>query len=732
MLHLSTDPIAKLVAESEQRLKDARHKPLATNPDDGEVPVQRPEAFDLLGAAETCGLVDDPGFNEILGTMKSWEEAHATAKKPRNGDGEWKEVFFSALQTLLRETLYTKDKAQRKTHMQRVYDWYSEKMQHFDRIELAGRKEPEGSTHALKGFGSTRTTRREWSEGSVDKMEDEGSSEMVNELSITTKNLSFNEDGTLLEETVKEVVGSPTSAEDRAAHVRRQMAQYQSRNLHSSYKKRLATHGLLLKPEAEPWHRPGADVERISSAATEIYGDPSNWEKNPDEQKDFHQRYPWADPSFDKLSASEQRVKLGTNTQASATRQAAWPDPESQKLAAIKDAVVSEGMGAVAAERAIRMGTAGPGAELRDSNVPVSRQRPQTAPVQRDEDPNAGQWRAKNNFTFYTPSDDPKELRMHAMFREGQQKRLEKHQRDLEMSTAIQDWTMNRSRIEEEVNRREAASKWEPRHGPWGGQPRAATRILDVHADDDDDDDEEDDDVEIFEDDGEEDFAPGVEGKPDENSDPKNKPVSAVKKKPRPKSRGAMWLSSYHKQSFHRLEYKKPTPAPKPSSAHRPMYVQRPESAVRLVAAGSPREEFGVKPANQPPRPMSSLPTKARPMSATEYRKKRVAEHGPKAQQLTDDGKPPDIPIPSPDPEWTREQTQFRVEQSKELQGVREAFARRGQRMPMATIERALTLPKERTFEECMSAMQTATYMLKKDPNAASKKKKKGKKKKKK
>lgn len=241
-------------------------------------------------------------------------------------------------------------------------------------------------------------------------------------------------------------------------------------------------------------------------------------------------------------------------------------------MAAIREAVVTEDMGHVAAERAIRMATAGPGAELRDSNVQVSRQRPQTAPVGRKvQEPKAAQWRAQNNFTFYTPSDDPKELRMHAMFREGQQKRLEQHQRELEMSSAIQQWSESRSRIEEEVSRREEAAKWEPRQGPWGGQQRASTRILDVKAVDDEDEDEDDDDFEIVYDEEEEDFAPGVEGKPDENSDPAKKPMSAIKKKPRPKSRGAMWLSSYHKQSFHRLEYKKPAPAPKPSSAHRPM-----------------------------------------------------------------------------------------------------------------------------------------------------------------
>lgn len=49
--------------------------------DDGEVAVQRPEAFDLEGAAEVCGLEEDPGFIEMLGTMKRWEETLAASKK---------------------------------------------------------------------------------------------------------------------------------------------------------------------------------------------------------------------------------------------------------------------------------------------------------------------------------------------------------------------------------------------------------------------------------------------------------------------------------------------------------------------------------------------------------------------------------------------------------------------------------------------------------------------------
>eukprot|EP00658_Telonema_sp_P-2_P032928 TRINITY_DN24271_c0_g1_i3.p1 TRINITY_DN24271_c0_g1~~TRINITY_DN24271_c0_g1_i3.p1 ORF type:complete len:156 (+),score=30.90 TRINITY_DN24271_c0_g1_i3:189-656(+) len=155
------------------------------------------------------------------------------------------------------------------------------------------------------------------------------------------------------------------------------------------------------------------------------------------------------------------------------------------------------------------------------------------------------------------------------------------------------------------------------------------------------------------------------------------------------------------------------------------MYVQRPESAICL-------NQHSVEP-NRTTRPMSSLPTKPRPMSATEYRKKLVAQYGAKGSaglpETGPDGKPFKIPIPEPDPEWTKEQAMFRVSQSAELQTVREAFARKGQRMPMSTIEGGLILPKERTFEECMSSMQSASYMLKKDPNASKKKKKKKKKK---
>ena len=55
---------------------------------------------------------------------------------------------------------------------------------------------------------------------------------------------------------------------------------------------------------------------------------------------------------------------------------------------------------------------------------------------------------------------------------------------------------------------------------------------------------------------------------------------------------------------------------------------------------------------------------------------------------------------------------------------------RQGQRVSMATIERALSVPNERTFAECMSALTSKDYMLPSDPSM--KKKKKGKKKKKK
>lgn len=237
--------------------------------------------------------------------------------------------------------------------------------------------------------------------------------------------------------------------------------------------------------------------------------------------------------------------------------------------------------------------------------------------------------------------------------------------------------------------------------------------------------------------------------------------------RPKSPSRGATWLSSYHEKSFHRIEYTKPKPEPRRPPSHRPMYVQRPESAATDVG-GRPGSAFLTKESGKPKsavaeaedestdlqsttartpriisaeenlnRSMSNLPTKPRPMSATEYRKLLVERNkelgGKTGLAPPDDPKAPSLLKslqPPADPAWGKDQMDFRVAQCAEVQGVREAFLRQGQRVSMATIERALSVPNERTFAECMASLKTSGQGLPSDPSM--KKKKKGKKKKKK
>jgi len=123
-------------------------------------------------------------------------------------------------------------------------------------------------------------------------------------------------------------------------------------------------------------------------------------------------------------------------------------------------------------------------------------------------------------------------------------------------------------------------------------------------------------------------------------------------------------------------------------------------------------------------------------MSATQYKKELAAKNrergGKELGPPEESGQATLLQTlaPPPDEEWKKDQMDFRVAQCAEVQGVREAFVHQGQRVSVATIERALSVPNERTFAECMAALTRVDYMLPSDPSM--KKKKKGKKKKKK
>merc|ERR1712159_917807 len=103
---------------------------------------------------------------------------------------------------------------------------------------------------------------------------------------------------------------------------------------------------------------------------------------------------------------------------------------------------------------------------------------------------------------------------------------------------------------------------------------------------------------------------------------------------------------------------------------------------------------------------MSSLPTVPRPISATQYKKELLQKNGGEPLAPPEDAKQPTLLqslAPPPDEGWKKDQMDFRAKQYATMQGVREAFVKQGHRTSMATIERALSVPNERTFAECMA-----------------------------
>jgi len=546
-------------------------------------------------------------------------------------------------------------------------------------------------------------------------------------------------------------------------------------------------------PDTPQWKLPTAEVERLTEHAKAVFGDPAKFtvKSEPlgfDDQPDFHSRHAWTADGFEDLPAEKQR--------AIAPPRPLWQPGNDENAEAVRPQT--------AMQKHI------PGADHLDDAVPVRRARPQTAgPAPRKDAHAVAKWKAQNDFTYYTPSEDPKEIGaisphsndfnviltlferqptlfsrifhafftlihavfigMHQEFQARQNERLKKHQREVEMRSALTGWAVRRARIDEEIVRRQEAVQWSVR--AHSAAPRV--RILDVNAP------EEEDDAGILSDESDTEFADGVLSMADANKMGRAESAASSRggagespggKKQRPQSRGATWLSSYHEKSFHRIEYEKPKVSKKRPQSHRPMYVQRPETPatdvggrpgsaylhkeLREVGGGGGEEEeeeeeerVSLGERRQPrvisatssvdvPRSLSSLPTKPRTMSATRYRKELQQANEDAGGKRDDLSQPEDKPPllvtlkPPPDKEWEKDQMDFRRYQVKEVQGVREAFMRQGQRVSMATIERALRVPNERTFAECMSGLTSAGYMLRSDPEA--KKKKKGKKKKKK
>jgi len=76
---------------------------------------------------------------------------------------------------------------------------------------------------------------------------------------------------------LKQVDGEGGAGALSALTVTGELDRYQARDLTSSYKKRLASHGLVPQENTPHWRLPAGSEIRITNAALETYGDPSTF-----------------------------------------------------------------------------------------------------------------------------------------------------------------------------------------------------------------------------------------------------------------------------------------------------------------------------------------------------------------------------------------------------------------------------------------------------------------------
>merc|ERR1711988_738519 len=225
------------------------------------------------------------------------------AARPQLGsDGDWKAVFFSALKTLLRETLYTRDPKQREEHLKHVHRWFKEKQEQFDRVDetrKSGKADAGMPKSSLRGFGASRASRNVGSTtnaiGTEAKGGDDWGAVVGNE---AARDAGASDLGQQLSRS------SDTDARSVSTlSVGGEFSRFRTRDLTSSYRKRLESHGLPAVPaaNAKQYSLPSADLERITPAAKAVYGDPSTWTVpgavSGDDQPDFHARHVWTDAS---------------------------------------------------------------------------------------------------------------------------------------------------------------------------------------------------------------------------------------------------------------------------------------------------------------------------------------------------------------------------------------------------------------------------------------------------
>ena len=103
------DKIDQIIEQSDKQLKI-----LPSKIDSDNTPLKSDTA-----------LQSNPAFQEMLQELENYDAVMAS------GDGippnKYDQAFFSALRTMLRECLFTKNPLMRKSHVQRIYSWFQQK-----------------------------------------------------------------------------------------------------------------------------------------------------------------------------------------------------------------------------------------------------------------------------------------------------------------------------------------------------------------------------------------------------------------------------------------------------------------------------------------------------------------------------------------------------------------------------------------------------------------------------
>mmetsp|Transcript_14088 Transcript_14088/g.34442 ORF Transcript_14088/g.34442 Transcript_14088/m.34442 type:complete len:641 (+) Transcript_14088:84-2006(+) len=104
-------------------------------------------------ALKDAFLETSPAFQEMLQSLETHDASAVSGGPPPS---KYDQAFFSALRTMLRECLFTKNSGLKKHHIDRVYSWYKEKQQRSGSLTGRDRDKRELSTPSRPSFGAQR------------------------------------------------------------------------------------------------------------------------------------------------------------------------------------------------------------------------------------------------------------------------------------------------------------------------------------------------------------------------------------------------------------------------------------------------------------------------------------------------------------------------------------------------------------------------------------------------